>query len=164
MILWWREPWNLSLRLGGLWDLSEHLNSFNGSLTDRFDLICSHVVHDVKQVSLESRQRLLQNGSECIDHIDGHLADRPILPRGVILRYEIHQDGQEGLAVRIVSLLNCEDQGDHRFQKLRMTLAQTTRGGQVVQKLPIDKAERGLERLERRILYHFCQTQSCPLL
>ena len=34
----------------------------------------------------------------------------------------------------------------------------------MVQKLPIDKAERGLERLERCILNHFCQTQSCTLL
>jgi hypothetical protein len=147
MILWWREPWHLSLRLSGVWDLSEHLNSFDGSLTDRFDLIRADVVHYVKQVGLESRQRLLQDGSEGIDHINGHLADRPILPRGVILRYEIHQDGQEGLAVRVVSLLNCEDQGYHRFQNLCMTLAQPTRGGQVVQKLPIDEAERGLERL-----------------
>jgi len=90
MILRSRESWYLSLRLGGLWDLSEHLNSFDGSLTDGFDLICAHVVHRFKQVGLESRQRLLQDGSEGIDHIDSHLADRPILPRGVILRYEIH--------------------------------------------------------------------------
>ena len=34
----------------------------------------------------------------------------------------------------------------------------------MVQKLPIDKTERGLERLERCILNHFCQTQSCTLL
>ena len=66
--------------------------------------------------------------------------------------------------MRIVRLLNCKDQGDHRFQYLRMTLAQPTRGGQVVQKLPIDKAERGLERLKRGILYDLCQTQSCTLL
>jgi hypothetical protein len=107
MILWWRKSRHLSLRLGGLWNLSQHLNSFDGSLTDGFDLICAHVVHHFKQVGLESRQRLLQDCSEGIDHIDGHLADRPILALGVNLRYEIHQDRQEGLAVRVVGLLNC---------------------------------------------------------
>jgi len=85
MILWWRKSRHLSLRLVGLWDLSKHLNSFDGCLTDRFHLICADVVHYIKQVGLESRQRLLQDCSEGIDHIDGHLADRPILARGVIL-------------------------------------------------------------------------------
>ena len=69
------EPWHLFLRLGGLWDLSQHLNSFDGSLPDRFDLICAHSVHDLKEIGLESCQGLLQDGSEGIDHVDCHLAD-----------------------------------------------------------------------------------------
>jgi hypothetical protein len=90
MRLRWREPWYLFLRLGGLWDLSQHLNSFDGSLTDRFDLICANSVHDFKEIGLESSQRLLQDSGEGIDHVDCHLADRPVLSRSIILRNEIH--------------------------------------------------------------------------